>query len=274
VAQPSGQTCLITRSQGVITGADVTNIRVDCVDNVTSPLTGTYTVPAMSADDKAYVYLTLFPDGVFIYANIENSKGCGHHGDGNGVEYGAYDYDSATGAFSIKAVVVDTNGSCGVWANGRSRVDGMLTVSGSGQDKLLALDVAGGDAVEFSPVFSAAGQIYGSFADAYRRNFWLFLGADANGVYFLNTETQADPRAPPTARVAGLEYACGTINGTASSGTLTRDFSATCFTPVDDGPVDTNGTSGLSHYVGSWEFNVVGDVLTSSTFDGVRVVPD
>jgi len=274
-AQPAGQTCLITRSQGVITGADVTNIRVACIDNVTSPLSGTYTVPALSEADIKFVYLTLFPDGVFVYANIENPKGCGHRGDGNGVEYGAYDYDAATGAFSITAVVVDTNGRCGVWADGRSRVDGTLTVSGSGQDKVLALDVTGGDALEFRPVFSAAGQIYGSFADVYRRNFWLFLGADANNVYFLNTETQADPNAGPTTRVAGLEYACGALNGTASSGTMSRDFSsATCLTPVDGGPVDTNGTAGLSHFVGSWEFSVNGDALTSSTFSGMRVVPD
>jgi hypothetical protein len=272
--QPAGQTCLITRSQGVITGADVTSIRVACVDNVTSPLAGTYTVPALSAADIKYVYLTLFPDGVFIYANIENPQGCGHGGDSNGVEYGAYDYDAATGAFSITAVVVDTNGRCGVWANGRSRFDGTLMVSGSGQDRVLTLDVTGDDAIQLSPVVSAAGQIYGSFTDAYRRNIWLFLEAGVNGVYFLNTETQASPDAPPTARVAGVEYACGALNGTASIGTLSPDFSATCLIPADDGPVDTNGTSGLSHYIGSWQFSVSGDALTSSTFSGTRVVPE
>ena len=76
-AQPSGQTCLITRSQGKIASEDVSNIRVTCIDNVTSPLAGTYTVPALSAADTSYVYLTLFPDGGFIYAGIENTSGCG-----------------------------------------------------------------------------------------------------------------------------------------------------------------------------------------------------
>jgi hypothetical protein len=50
-------------------------------------------VPALSAEDTSYVYLTLFADGVFIYANIENRK-VAATADGNGVEYGAYDYDA------------------------------------------------------------------------------------------------------------------------------------------------------------------------------------
>ena len=64
--------------------------------------------------------------------------------------------------------------------------------------------------------------------------------------------------------------------GTAESGTLSRDFSAICLAPAPevDGPVDTNGTAGLSHYFGSWGFSVDGDALTSSTFNGMRVVPD
>ncbi len=137
---------------------------------------------------------------------------------------------------------------------------------------MLVLNVTGGDVFEFSPVYSLAGQIYGSFADAYRRNVWLFLAADINGVYFLNTETQANPAAS-TGRVAGLEFACGASTGTVSSGTLSPDFSATCLTPADDGPVDTNGTAGLSN-VGTWEFRVDDGALTSSTFNGMRVVPD
>ena len=93
-------------------------------------------------------------------------------------------------------------------------------------------------------------------------------------MYFLDTETQADPAAT-SGRVAGLEYACGLIIGTAASGTLAPDFGATCLAPAPaiDGPIDTNGTSGLSHYGGTWAFSVDGDTLTSSTFNGRRVVP-
>ena len=253
----------------------MSDIRVTCIDNVTSPLAGTYTVDALSASDTSYVYLTLFPDGSFIYAGIENSGGCGSSHDGNGIEYGVYNYNAATGDFSIRGVVVDTNGNCGLW-HGNSQADGTLVVSGSGQSSTLTLTLSRGGTLDFSPVPSTPGQIYGSFADAYRRNFWLFLQADAvGGVYFLNTETQADSNAAPTGRVAGVEYACGAILGTASSGILSSDFSAFCLAPAPgiDGPVDTNGTSGLSNYSGAWVFSVAGDTLTSSTFHGIRVVP-
>lgn len=274
--QPVGQTCLITRSQGAVASADVADIRVTCVDNVTSPLSGTYTVPAASASDTRYVYLTFFPDGVFIYAGIENTNGCGNSPDGNGIEYGVYDYDAATGAFSIKDVVVDTNGGCGVWHN-NSRFDGTLVVSGAGQGTVLSLTLSsGGDVLFLVPVLSIPGQLFGSFADAYHRNFWLFLQASGGGVNFLNTETQADPGATSLDRVAGLEYACGALAGSPAGGTLSPDFSATCLAPAPgaDGPVDTNGTAGLSNHAGAWEFSVVGDALTSSTFNGTRIVPD
>ena len=274
-AQPLGQTCLVTRSQGEVADADVDGIRVTCIDNVTSPLSGTYTVPASSAADTRYVYLTFFPDGVFIYAGIENTNGCGNSPDGNGIEYGVYDYDAATGAFAIKQVVVDTNGGCGLWHN-NSRADGTLAVSGTGQAKILSLTVSGGDVVFLVPVPSIPGQLFGSFADAYHRNFWLFLQASGGGVHFLDTETQADPAAASTDRVAGLEYACAVLAGSPDAGTLSPDFGATCLAPAPgaDGPVDTNGTAGLSSHTGAWEFSVAGDALTGSTFNGTRIVPD
>jgi hypothetical protein len=273
-AQPAGQTCLVTRSQGVVASTDVSSISVSCIDNVTSPLSGTFTAPALSAADSSRIYLTLFPDGVFIYAGIENTNGCGNSVDGNGVEYGIYSYDATTGAFAIRAVAVDTNGGCGVWHN-NSRFDGTLTVAGIGPATILTLDVSGRDTLLLEPVTSVPGMLYGSFTDAYRRNVWLFLDDGLGGVHFLNTETQADPAAT-SGRVAGIEYACGTLSGTAASGTLARDFGATCLAPAPavDGPVDTNGTSGLSHYAGTWAFSVEGDALTSSTFNGRRVVPD
>jgi hypothetical protein len=273
-AQPAGQTCLITRSQGVVADTDVSSISVTCIDNVTSPLSGTYTATALSAADSSRIYLTFFPDGVFVYAGIENTNSCGSSPDGNGVEYGVYSYDATTGAFAIRMVAVDTNEGCGVWHN-NSRFDGTLAVSGIGPLKVLTLDVSGRDTLQLTPVLSIPGTLYGSFTDAYRRNVWVFLEAGLGSVHFLNTETQAGPAATP-GRMNGIEYACAAINGTPVSGTLTPDFGATCLAPAPevDGPIDTNGTSGLSHHVGPWEFSVDGDALTSSTFNGTRVVPN
>jgi hypothetical protein len=222
------------------------------------------------------VYITFFADGTFIYGGIENTTSCGDVNDGNGVEYGVYNYDAATGAFAIKSVVVDTNGGCGLWRNGASQVDGTLAVTGSGQSKVLSLTVPGRAAFDIVPVESTTGHIIGSFSDAYRKSFWVFLPAGGSDIYFFIAETQSDTAPTSQGHVAGVEYACGRITGTTASGTLERIFSAVCLAPAPgiDGPVDTNGTAGLSHVTGSWSFAVSGDSLETTTFNGFRLVPN
>jgi hypothetical protein len=265
-AQPAGQTCVITHSQGQLDGEDVTDIAVSCVANSTSSLVGTY---KMQSDRLGY--LTLFADGVYIYGSVENDDHCGSE-HGNGVEYGVYTYDQ--GNFTIRSAVVDTNGSCGVWNNG-SQFDGPLAVTGSGQSKVLTLTTTSQGQLGFQPVDSTGGTIYGSFADRYHRNFRLFI---ANGgpddLYFFDTETQAGTGAA-SGHDAGVEYACGKINGTSIAGTLQPDFHGGCKPPAPhhDDAVDTNGTSGLSS-VSDWDFTVVINTLSSSTFDGTRIEPN
>ncbi|HET7204276.1 MAG TPA: hypothetical protein VFI92_13000 [Steroidobacteraceae bacterium] len=276
-SQPADQTCVITRSHGAIAGEDVTNVTVTCIDNVTDPIEGTYSVLAGGSESVAY--LTLFADGVYVYGSVQNDSGCSTL-SGNGVEYGVYRYDDSTGNFAIRSAVVDTNGNCGVW-DSTSRYDGTLTSSGGGRDRTFTLTVFGGGLLELVPVESKGGDIYGSFADAYHRNFWVFTAADGddNGdaLHFFNTQTQADEGATSQGYQAGVEYACGTIvEGSPSGGTLSTDLGAACQAPAPgtDGPVDTNGTSGLSHASGSWSFDIQGDELISPTFRGRRVEPN
>jgi hypothetical protein len=269
--QPAGQTCVITHSQGHVNAKDITDVAVNCLDNPTHSLVGTYVIPNLLPDHL--VYLTLFADGVYVSGSIENDPSCGNQ-DGNGVEYGVYGYDPASLSFTIKSAVVDTNGVCGVWNNG-SLYDGSLAVVGTGQDSFLTLTLTNGSGqLVLVPVVSSAGEIFGSFADRYHRNFWLFADADGGGgVYFLNTETQADAT---SGHDAGVEYACGTITGKAA-GTLDPDFNhGHCNPPAPhhDGAVDTNGTSGLSDLTAPWSFNVLIDTLSSSTFDGTRITPN
>jgi hypothetical protein len=264
--QPAGQTCVITHSQGQLDGEDVTDIAVSCVANSTSSLVGTY---KMQSDRLGY--LTLFADGVYIYGSVENDDHCGSE-HGNGVEYGVYTYDQ--GNFTIRSAVVDTNGSCGVWNNG-SQFDGPLAVTGSGQGKVLTLTTTGFGQFDLVPVDSTAGTIYGGFADRYHRNFSVFIeNGGPDDLYFFNTETQAGTGAA-SGHDAGVEYACGKINGTSSVGTLTPDFHGGCKPPAPhhDDAVDTNGTSGLSS-LSDWDFTVVINTLSSSTFDGTRIEPN
>jgi hypothetical protein len=267
-AQPAGQTCVITRSQGQLDGKDVTDIEVSCVANSTSSLVGTYKMQSDSV-----VYLTLFADGVYIYGSVENDDHCGNN-KGNGVEYGVYTYDQASGDFAIRSAVVDTNGDCGVWHNG-SQFDGTLAVTGSGQSKVLTFSTTTQGQLVFQPVDSTAGTIYGSFADHYHRNFSVFIeNGGPDDLFFFNTETQAGTGAA-SGHDAGVEYACGKINGTSIAGPLQPDFNGSCKPPAPhhDDAVDTNGTSGLSS-LSDWDFSVVINTLSSSTFDGTRIEPN
>lgn len=273
-AQPAGQTCVITRSHGRVDAADLTSIEVECIDNVTDPLVGTYAIPALLPDSMAY--LTLFADGVYVFGGVEDDKDCKGGERGNGVEYGVYDYDASSGSLTFRSAVVDTNGRCGVWDAG-SQFDGTLAVSGSGQDKVMTLTIAGGDQLDFVPVEATAGTLFGSFADPYHRSFWLFLSAGGDSVYFFNTQTQTDYGSTSLGFDAGVEFACGDIDGTTIIGRLDPEFDRdSCQIPFpdDDDPVDTNGTSGLSHLAAPWNFSVIVDTLTSSTFDGSRIVPN
>ncbi len=272
-AQPAGQTCVLVKSHGIVSGANVANVDVQCIDNVTDPLVGTYAVPALVPD--SYVYITFFADGVYIYGSIEDNPPCGSN-DGNGVEYGVYNYDSATGAFSIRSAVVDTNGACGVWDNG-SRYDGTLAVGGAaGQARVLTLTLPGGAGqFDLEPVDSTSGQVIGSFADPYEKNVGVFLPDVGTNLYYMLTETQRDN--PPTSagHLAGVEYACASITAL-TGGTLTPDLSGTCNapTPTTDGARDTSGTAGLSNAGESVGVTIDVDTLTTLGVAYTRIIPN
>jgi len=273
-AQPAGQTCVIRKSHGVVNAANVTNVDVICIANVTSPLVGTYTVPALVPG--SYVYITFFADGVYIYGSIEDDPPCDPINNGNGVEYGVYNYNAGTGAFTIKSAVVDTNGQCGVWDNG-ARYTGTLTVGGTaGQGRVLTLTLPGGAGqFDLVPVDSVSGQIVGSFAFPYEKNFGVFLPAGGNNLYYMLTETQKDNPPTDTGYLAGVEYACASATAL-TGGTLTPDLTATCQapTPSTDGPRDTSGTSGLSNAGGSVTFAMGADTLTVDSVVYNRIKPN
>jgi hypothetical protein len=264
-AQPAGQTCVLIKSHGVIASADVTNVDVRCIANVTDPIVGTYTVPALSASRTSYVYMTLYADGVYIYGSVENNgPNCGNTNGGNGVEYGVYSYNASTGAFTIKSAVVDTNGGCGVWNNG-ARYTGTLAKSGTGQSTVLTLTLPGGAGqFDLVPVASTAGQVIGSWGNQYHKTFFVFLPAGGTSVYSFFATSQADTGTTSIGQEAGVEYACGSATAL-TGGTYTPDFSVACQVPApgQDGAVDTNGTAGLSNLGGSAPFTVSTDTLSA-----------
>ena len=204
------------------------------------------------ASNTSYVYITLYADGVYIYGSVENNgPNCGTTNGGNGVEYGVYNYNASTGAFTIKSAVVDTNGGCGVW-NGAARYTGTLTKAGSGQSTVLTLTLPGGAGqFDLVPVASTTSQIVGSWGNKYQKVFFVFLPAGGNNLYSFFAVTQEDTAPTSTGQLAGIEYACGSASAL-TGGTYTPDFSAACQAPAPavNGPVDTNGSAGLSNLGG------------------------
>ena len=276
-AQPAGQTCVIQRSTGGIIAADVEDIEVQCIDNVTDPLSGTYTAPGLQPG--SYVYVTLLPDGTYIYGSIEDDINCNSYAYtyGNGVEYGIYRYNAETHAFSIRSTVADSNGYCGVWDDdmGMSQVDGTLTVSGSGPATVLTLTPTyTATPIELVPVASLDSQLAGSWADAYRKSFVTFIPAGSGRYYYLFSETQYDPSPYETGIEAGVEYGC-VLTNLPASGNLWVEYYDDCDAPTPEasGPRDTNGRAGLLPLHRQSDYSIAGDTMNLNGVEYRRIRP-
>jgi hypothetical protein len=93
---------------------------VSCVNNATDALSGTYSLINSStfAGSQARQYFNFNPNGTFTTALVHNDTSCNTGSDarnGNGVEYGVFNWKQSTGTLSFPVgAVVDTNGSCGL----------------------------------------------------------------------------------------------------------------------------------------------------------------
>lgn len=233
-AQPAGQTCIITDNQEEeMPAADDLAIRIACVDNVfndtASRLAGTYVVSDTAGLAGGHrFFLTLYPDGVYLMATRQDNPTCGRN-NGNGVELGAYNYDSTTGVFSIVSNVLDTNGECGVWDG--SGWTGTLEKGGvAGQGRILTLTDPDSNEFTLTPAPSIPNTAVGSFREPFRYDVAI-LGND--GRYTITVSNSDDD----TSNEMGIEYGCYS----ATNGTFTVDARpATC-----PGFVDTNDDAGL-----------------------------
>jgi hypothetical protein len=230
LVQPAGQTCIITNNQDTMGTADIAPVRIDCVNNVTSPLVGTYAVSDTNglAGGNRF-FLTLYPDGVYMMATRQDDPGCGQS-NGNGVELGAYNYNSGTGAVSIISNVLDTNGDCGFW-DGSPSDPVTLQKTGVGQGTVLTFSTPE-STFTLTPVPSIPNTLVGSFRLPFVYDIFM---ADEEGHYTITTTNVT-----PVSNEVGLEYGCLDVTGT-TSGTFTAQ-SAPAVCPEF---VDTNDDTGF-----------------------------
>jgi hypothetical protein len=256
--QPTGQTCTIIRAFGNInasapniTANNAVSPAVACVSNITSPLSGSFGVPAASVR----AFLTFYPDGTYLFAVHNDDPSCTAN-NGNGIEYGVYNWNATTHAFALVTAAIDTNGDCGL-VNGAALTTGTLVKNVDGTLSADLIDTNGsGDHGLYTlvPVASTTGSLVGSWGD--NQTFTIY---SANGT-LISAQTKGlaqNVNFPP-----GLEDGCYQLTGTTASGSYTANFTASCHVSGTQVGVDTTGAFGIS-ILGSnpWNFTVTGDLV-------------
>lgn len=260
--QPSepAQTCIIRRGKGAMPDTEgAWNISVECVENATDGLVGTWGFETPSGGRG---YLKFFPDGTYSYVARMDDPACGDN-DGNGVEYGVYSFDGGpdyypyddfiSGELSVLSAVVDTNGNCGI-ARMVGDVPVLLSGTLEGDGDTLRIDTGSetltmsaaervpnsvvGSFVpgraKVSPVDSVSGGSGGGFIDVNRVN-GAFIVFASDGSY---VSVEAQDSLSDGGR-AGAEWGCAMWSPV--------ELDQTCY-PGDPRYLDLNGTGGLSSW--------------------------
>jgi hypothetical protein len=231
VTQPAGQTCTIARGTGFSVSAspNLTNIGVACTNNVTDPLSGTYTL--LDEEGRQYVHFnangtltTVFihrdpdPENEDPLADCSAADPLITQRNGNGIEYGIFNWDQATSSIALVATPqVDTNGDCGFWEPDEIPPDPWGIAQRVGNT--IQLSSPPGDPDPFSAtataVESVAGSIVGGWVPDANNGMLLVFHADGT---FLFVETQHG-FLPPSSY--GQERGCYTVSNPNSTITLT-----------------------------------------------------
>jgi len=268
--QPAGQVCVLANNEGYVRGP-ARDVEVVCARSSATPLSGTFRI------DGQRNFVTFFPDGTFLAGSHLSNIACGEN-DGNGVEHGIYDWNSSSSMFSVTAVVMDTNGTCGL-ANGVGNnvgVSGTLERSGS----TAILHAADGTSRVLVAVEDISGSIQGSWnAHIDFDGVIVFL---PDSTYFqMRSHQRFEESGEPTG--SGIEDGCyrasvvGTTSPTTAWGNLTVDLSRACVVASGLRAIDTNGYGGLSVLTSAVAYSINEPNLTygpgfPNTFAAFRVV--
>ena len=225
------QTCLATSAYGLIHGAsNVTSIQVTCTANTSSPLQGVYQVVKGGSPQPNWIAFS--KDGTYILATIQNNTSCNENG--NGVDYGTYNWNSTTGALQIQSALVYSLAPCGFTdATGAVQsTSRTLLRTGAGASAVLQLITGTGTNSTLVPVASVPGTLVGAYT--YGAGLDQGLNILGNDGHYVNINTQTDTF---SGAAAGIEYGCYTVSGS----TITADTTSAC-----SGAVVTAGTSGFT----------------------------
>jgi hypothetical protein len=258
--QPTGQTCTLDRALGLVTTAgNVTNVALSCLANsMATPLNGTFAVNF--AGHALRGFLTFFADGTYVFGLHQADASCNtgtSSTNGNGVEYGVYNWNAASGAFQVVTAPVDTNDKCGL-AGAGILASGTLNKAGDGSLSGTLTLPTGSAAVVLTPVSGVTGQLLGAWT--VDKLGFVVYGSD-NTLFAVNSQALQNYQTS----FAGIEDGC--LSGAASasaSGSFTVNLDSGCTVSGSLTAVDTNGSGGYSAAVGqSTTFSVAGDQLTT-----------
>jgi len=255
------QTCTIIRGKSRVptlaesgSGFSVPAGTVQCTTNSTSPLAGVYSI--LQGNRRSY--LALWPDGTYTFAARSNDPACPLQG--NGVEYGVYNWNASTGAFNLLTAAVDNIGACGLWTPPGPPPPATLTKSGS----TLTLTTAGGVFV-LTAVASTPGSLVGGWAWGPGNDGGFVVFQEDNT--YLVVETQQGSYG--SGQLPGYERACYTASGT----TITATKSNSC-QPDGLPVVDGNGSAGFDDGgTGPYQLTGANGLLVAMIYRLVRLLP-
>jgi hypothetical protein len=270
--QPTGQTCTIVNPQGLLTTNIISDINVACIDNVIDALSGTYHPEIFNGQSipEYRAFITFYPDGTYIFGIHSDDSNCGSS-NGNGIEYGVYQWNKTTHAFAIVNAVVDTNGDCGL-ANGTDTGGvGTLVKNSDGTITIDAADTNGSgnhNISTWAPVPSVAGTLIGSWGDNQT-----FIVYDGNGKVFGATSLGLVHVPSPVSPI--MNDACYQLSGNTSSGSFVFDFSSSCKVNSTQTAISSAGTiNTATNILNRRDFTVtVDDLQTTIAVPGGSIGP-
>jgi len=261
-AQPAGQTCIVTRSAGVVATSNLSGTHVTCVANTTSSLAGTYTGILTNGINQEYLAIMFAPDGRYLFVDrmpdAENCRNISNQSTNNGIEYGVYNWNSTTGVFNALRAVVDTTGDCGFLDNAGNQP---FTVNITPVGNTLVVNTVSDQGTPFSTTLTSATNTTGGLLGTYQfpnGRYFTFL---ADGTYIVTMPQDRMTGAPTNANAIGFEHGCYTNTGTA----IQFNVSNTCVLPTAKPAIDMNGGYPLktnTALTGTIPFTISGDTLT------------